>query len=85
MLHCRFAFSDRVRSQRLSINAGFYHIREQRQTASKKVGVLFSHDFPALIELGFELLPLLEDHRQHALWGAYVSDLLQEGKFTWPR
>ena len=34
---------------------------------------------------GFELLPLLEDHRNHNVWGNFVTLLLNNGKYQWPR
>lgn len=34
---------------------------------------------------GFELQPLLEEHRDHHQWGPFVTRLLDENKFEWPR
>jgi DNA topoisomerase-3 len=34
---------------------------------------------------GFELLPLLNEHRNHSLWGNFVTKLLDEDKFLWPK
>ena len=34
---------------------------------------------------GFELLPLLNDHRGNSTWGPFVTDLLENRRFTWPR
>ncbi len=35
---------------------------------------------------GFELHALLQDHRQHSVWGNYTQALLdQPGRFEWPR
>lgn len=35
---------------------------------------------------GFELQPLLEEHRAHPAWGGFAAALLDEpGKFQWPR
>lgn len=33
---------------------------------------------------GFELIPLLEEHRNHNIWGQYTTKLLN-GDFQWPR
>lgn len=33
---------------------------------------------------GTDLLQLLEEHRNHAVWGNYVSSLLDNQKFVWP-
>ena len=34
---------------------------------------------------GFELLPLLEEHRANTVWGQFTSDLLDNNKFQWPK
>ena len=34
---------------------------------------------------GFELLPLLEEHRVNTVWGQFTSDLLDNNKFLWPK
>ena len=34
---------------------------------------------------GFELLPLLEEHRGNTVWGQFTSDLLDNNKFLWPK
>jgi DNA topoisomerase III len=33
----------------------------------------------------FELFPLLQDHRDHSLWGPFTVRLLDQGLFEWPR
>lgn len=33
---------------------------------------------------GFELLPLVEEHRAHADWGAFATRLLDDDLFQWP-
>jgi DNA topoisomerase III len=33
---------------------------------------------------GFELTPLIEDHRANSVWGEFASDLMN-GKFLWPK
>lgn len=72
-----------------SISVVFYPIPAQRPIASRRVSDSISYLnvllHTASPSLGFELIPLLEDHRLHHLWGNYVTNLLQDGKFTWPR
>lgn len=33
---------------------------------------------------GFELTPLIEEHRANSVWGEFASDLMN-GKFLWPK
>lgn len=34
---------------------------------------------------GFELMPLIEDHRHHSAWGAFANRLLDDNLFEWPK
>lgn len=34
---------------------------------------------------GFELLPLVEEYRNHSRWGQYCNQLLDNNKFEWPK
>lgn len=34
---------------------------------------------------GFELMPIIQEHRNHSLWGNFATEMAEGGKFMWPR
>lgn len=86
-MYCNTALNYTFRRQRHCIKEGFCHIREQRQTSSRRVCQFSAFVTYILLSMfaGTDLMALLVEQRNHSSWGQYVNSLLDNAGFEYPK